>query len=1023
MVNTFRTAVIALIGAAALLVGATWVVTGSADSAQALEPGTGLPLVPRTDTPRAIGGTITDQAQVGDLIVLVGTFEQVRDTDGTLLDQKYIVAYDIDSGAVDRSFNPVLNKEAISVEPDGTGGMIIGGKFSSVDGDPQNKLARLDGSGNRIASFRAEANAKVTQIAVRNNRVYIGGPFSAVKARGTWSDRSLLAAFMLADGSLDTAFDFPITGPAGRGGELSVKGLAFAGADLVISHSGTTVAGQSRVAAAIIDTTPVDSPSLRNWRTDFFKDNVVDAGEQLANTEMAVSPDGTYFVVVSSGGDRPLQGKDAAVRFPVAGGAGVEPDWISRHFDSMFAVGISNNAVFVGGHFQFQEAPGSPDPYPGDPNVNYGAGPAGQGAAQLGNQVVARQQIGALDPATGKSLNWNPGATAEIGVESLVVIDRGLLVGQDGDILGNKDIGRHGFFDIDRDVAPENGLTTSVTSHFDGETVDAGTVTVTGRATDDDDGVARVQLAIMHEPTGQWLQADGSLGPWVGLNANLAQAGGNDTTWQLDLRFVETGEYRIQAKTFTTDGRKDRSPAFVTLDARPAGDDRPVLDIDSAGIVGRTITVQGRVVDDRGVARVNVTLEDPATGEYLQANGSFGTAARAFRATLDAVDSPTTGWTIELTVPRNGRFRVEANPVDTAGQDDAKFEYRNIVVAENDESPTVGLDAEGIIESAPNGPFRIEVTAGDDTAIDRIRVRLRRQLTSEGTRPDNSYGENGTWYVIPGIDGQRNHTFDYVSPNLPVGNYTFDVQVTDVLGQNANIRRTIEVGRVGDAAPTGRINERLVYEAESTLSMTGTATDDNGVKRVDVYVRDLTNRRWVTAAGALVTTPSRHTASLDNAGAASTTWTWSLDAPGEARYRMYALPIDSRNQPARIAGTVTANHWYMPGDELPVIGLASPADGDTVSDRLFLTGRATDDTSVERLDVRIRREADRKWLRNDESWGGAQRLLATLTNPQRPGTNWDWASPDLAAGDYRVEIRVRDDTGRETLQVLVVTVT
>ena len=90
MVNTFRTAVIALIGAAALLVGATWVVTGSAHSAQALEPGTGLPLVPRTDTPRAIGGTITDQAQVGDLIVLVGTFEQVRDTDGTLLDLSLI---------------------------------------------------------------------------------------------------------------------------------------------------------------------------------------------------------------------------------------------------------------------------------------------------------------------------------------------------------------------------------------------------------------------------------------------------------------------------------------------------------------------------------------------------------------------------------------------------------------------------------------------------------------------------------------------------------------------------------------------------------------------------------------------------------------------------------------------------------------------------------------------------------------------------------------------------------------------
>ena len=71
----------------------------------------------------------------------------------------------------------------------------------------------------------------------------------------------------------------------------------------------------------------------------------------------------------------------------------------------------------------------------------------------------------------------------------------------------------------------------------------------------------------------------------------------------------------------------------------------------------------------------------------------------------------------------------------------------------------------------------------------------------------------------------------------------------------------------------------------------------------------------------------------------------------------------------------------------------------------------------------MRREDDRKWLRRDGTWGGGQRLVATLTNPRRPGTNWDWASPELRAGDYFVEIRVRDNTGRESIQTLVVTVT
>ncbi|HCB07437.1 MAG TPA: hypothetical protein DEQ43_24835, partial [Nocardioides bacterium] len=58
--------------------------------------------------------------------------------------------------------------------------------------------------------------------------------------------------------------------------------------------------------------------------------------------------------------------------------------WISRHFDSIYSLAITENAVYVGGHFQFIESPQSctTEPcYPGLENVGYGTG---QGLAGYG---------------------------------------------------------------------------------------------------------------------------------------------------------------------------------------------------------------------------------------------------------------------------------------------------------------------------------------------------------------------------------------------------------------------------------------------------------------------------------------------------------------------------------------------------------------------------------------------------------------------------------------------------------------
>ena len=70
----------------------------------------------------------------------------------------------------------------------------------------------------------------------------------------------------------------------------------------------------------------------------------------------------------------------------------MQPLWISRHFDSVYSVAITEKAVYIGGHFSCIESPTADDPWPGLDNVGYGTG-QGLSGYGLGDQVVRRDHI------------------------------------------------------------------------------------------------------------------------------------------------------------------------------------------------------------------------------------------------------------------------------------------------------------------------------------------------------------------------------------------------------------------------------------------------------------------------------------------------------------------------------------------------------------------------------------------------------------------------------------------------------
>ncbi|MGI9607877.1 MAG: calcium-binding protein [Acidimicrobiales bacterium] len=424
-------------------------------SAEAAAPADLVPDLPRRDLPRVLDGTVFDSAQVGDWIVVGGDFTQL-DNDGTVVDQVAAFAYNLETGELNTSFLPTITRNSgaptvLAIEPAGDGSHVyLGGKFAEVNGEDRQRLVRISvDTGTVDTTFDAGADGIVRDIVIGQGRLFVGGEFMHIGG----AERKRLAELDLASGAAVAGFRFDIThstrniaadpfGPKHLG--VTPQGM------LVVAHRGARVDGKPRPGVALIR---LADNSLRPWRTGVWGNN------EIRIVDAEVSPDGSLLVLGGDGGDLPWLGYDSAMAFslesPNAGNQ--QPVWIARNFDSTYAVGITDDAVYVGGHFCWVESGVIPGEWPGDGeftnnNSCHGLFPA----SRFAPGVVFRDQIAALDPATGHALLWDPGADGLEGVQSIEVIDRGLLIGQDGTFFGRDgadsrawNVGRHAFLDID----------------------------------------------------------------------------------------------------------------------------------------------------------------------------------------------------------------------------------------------------------------------------------------------------------------------------------------------------------------------------------------------------------------------------------------------------------------------------------------------------------------------------------------------------------------------------------------------
>lgn len=1032
---TVSIAVVAVLASTLVLLPA---MNGVAGAAQPVPGHTRLvPDVPRTNMPRITSGEIFDLEYIGDTVYVVGTFTSLRNntsTNTTTVNQRWVAAFSLTTGLIDTRFRPTFDGSVNEIEasPDGTK-LYVAGRFNNVNGIRKRKIASINPiTGATVTGFTANADSAATSIEATNTTVYVGGQFTRVNN----TPRVGLAALNGTTGAL-TSFRNDLSGGIGVSGMLTVQALVLSPDEskLLVVHTGRRIANQDRYGVGIIDTA---TNTLSPWKTELWQDNLQFVGGIQRAYAGAISPDGEYFVVTSgSGGDRPPI-NDTAMAFPLnSTSSDVQPLWISRMFDSIYSVAISENAVYVGGHFKFIESPSARDPWPGLDDVGYGWGQGLSGFA-LGDDVVYREHVAAIDPQFGKAMEWNAGSNSFEGNKAMLVHPRGLITGGDATTQGGLNVGRLAFYDFGSVPAPGQNETT-ITTPIEGRVVAAGQqFTINGTATATS-GIRRVQVEVINRSTGRYLQDNlTTWGGWNAIDVNPATPGATSSTWSLPLTIPGNVSIRALARTVALNRTNDPTKATKKFETFGLTDQTPTTSITGPSGVqnSTTFTVTGTATDDIGVNSIRLTARD-AQGRYLQADGGTEAAYRAFTIQPDVIGARAATWSYELTVPYESEWTMQAIAVDTAGQADLRSADRSWIVSSTAIAPSVSISAPATmlpptaafpITVAPGGPITFAGSATDDIRLSNVEIQLSNSATRERLAADGSWGTDviAGWHrLLPLNFNGNNYNWSYTTPfDLVPGTYSFQVRATDDEGittSSTNLGRlTVNVQVPNDTPPDTTLNATGTVTGLTSLvlDLAGTATDAQGVDSVGLIVRDRDSGLYVQPNGTKALGFAILPTTLAAPGATSTVWTRQLAMPAIGDYDVTAVAVDTAGQSDPVATGATARFQVFPGDNPPTVTetLLAPSEGTAFTEsRIFVSGRVEDDVQIRQAQVAVINSAGRymsgtgAFTSTTPSW-----RTAFLNSPGSPGSNFSFTTPAIPAGAYQVLVRGIDHREQAT---------
>ena len=386
---------------------------------------------------------------------------------------------------------------------------------------------------------------------------------------------------------------------------------------------------------------------------------------------------------------------DTAIRFPIAGADNVQPDWVSRHFDSVYSVAITEDAVYLGGHFQFEPSPTAPSPWPGLTNVGYGTG-QGLSGYGLGDDVVRRDHLGASTrppgtPSSGTRARtpsratrpcWPPRAAC-----SPVVTPASRAARASG-------ASRSSTSTTTRARRPRSTPPSPRPSR-------AGWWPAARRSRSPappprPPAVTRVQVEIQDRNTKRWLAADGVT--WQTSETNALATLDHAERDVHDLladrgRSPGTSAYFVYAKTFGDAPAATPSKAVKKIESFDLTDQTPTTSI--TGPSGSIIPTLTFTMTGYGDRRPSASTGS-RTGSGTRTTSTCRRTARSASVFNTFSGRPGRGrrdrtrpGRYDVTLPHEGTWRGSATAIDTAGQADLRSDVRDWLVS------TLGGRADG----------------------------------------------------------------------------------------------------------------------------------------------------------------------------------------------------------------------------------------------------------------------------------------------------------------------------------------
>ena len=1003
-----------------------------------------VPDKPRANTPLISAGEIWDIEVVPQLnrVFIAGSFTSLANTVSptTTINQANLASYNLTTGLIDTQFRPTFNGGVAAVEasPDGTK-LFVAGSFNTVNGVAKQKVASLNlttGAPLTTFGFTNSTNNQVQSLAATNSTLYVGGRYTRVNGQL----RTGLAAVNAASGVVDLTFNNSLSGGIGVNGQLGVPQLKLThdNSKLLVVHTGRQIAGQDRLGMGIIDTA---TKQLLPFRSTLWDENLARVGGVTRICCADIAPDDSYFIVTSgSGGDAPPI-SDTAVAYPLNAtsiqDSDVQPLWISRHFDSIYSVAITEQAVYLGGHFQFIESQTSDDPWPGLDNVGYGTG-QGLAGYGLGDQVVRRDHIAAVSPINGKTIEWNPtgGSNSFEGNKAMEATTRGLFIGGDGMFQGGVRTGRVAFYDFNTVTFPAALPDTTITTPIEGRVVaNNAPFSVTGTARVATGSVGRVQVRIQDRDSGQYLT---STNTWTNtattVNATL-DAGTTNRTWHLDNRIVTTNRNMLvsaQAFTAATGGTGDSTQATKKIESFSTDDQTPTTAISgpSGTQTSTTFTMVGTANDDKGVNSLSYWFRDEQQ-RYLQADGTVDDIFHSFRGEPDVIGATNATWSYDVTLPHEGVWRGSATATDTIGQADLRSATRDWRIDSTVVAPTVAISqpvemippfAAPTVIAEPGSPITISGTSEDDQGLKSVEITLRNSSTGEGLASDCSFvaGGNGSCRISPVNISGSVYNWTYTTPfNLTPGSYSFTVRATDdednTTSSNNQGRLTINAQFPGDNPPATTMAFTAPTDGSLTVNLAGTATDETGVTNVRVSIQDRETGRYLQANGTMAAPIAYREATLGTPNGTSTTWSLPpITLPSGGDWRFAATAFDTRGQ--FDASPATGTYTLFPGDGPPALSdtLGQPQNDATFdAGKIVVTGRAEDApdqyASIAEVQVAVVNGLG-QYMGSSGTFTSTNPSYRTafLNSPGSAGSNYSYTTPVIPAGIYSVRVRPID---------------